>query len=43
MNSVSFGKEIYGIRWGKFINNELHITVLQIVVTIGWNVKKKLY
>ena len=25
MSSISFGKEIYGIRWGKYINEELHV------------------
>ena len=25
MNSVSFGKEIHGIGWGKYINGELNI------------------
>jgi hypothetical protein len=25
MNSISFEKEVYGIRWGKYINEELHI------------------
>ena len=41
MNSISFGKEVYGVRWGKYINEDLHIFYEQNNMYDLQNLKEK--
>jgi hypothetical protein len=42
MNSFSFGKEIYGIRWGKYCDGVLHILYEQNNLFDLISLKKKI-